>query len=82
MATTKKKIDLFNSIEGAKIREDLEAMMRDKSYKTDSSYTADGFSHPDHKMPFVQKHMNYLAKHSELNPEHYLSNLRLMLKKR
>jgi hypothetical protein len=78
--SSKKKVDLFNSEEGDAIREQLDFMAADKSYRTEASYTPNGVTHPDHTMPFVEGHLTYLNKHSDVNPTHYLANLRLMLR--
>ncbi len=55
----------------------LSDMEHDSSYKTEPSYSANIILHPDHKITFREKHMAYLKNHPQLNPEHYLSNLRL-----
>lgn len=82
MPTAKKKIDLFNSPEGLEIRAELSQMEQDNTYITESSYTADCDKYPNKRMPFIETHLTYLNKHAEVNPGHYLSNLRLMLRVR
>lgn len=59
----------------------LETMEMDKSFHTEPSFTIDVVQFPDNEMPFVTTHMTYLAKHSEVNPKHYISNLRIRLRK-
>lgn len=76
----RKKIDLYNSPEGTEIRQALEAMELDGTIRTESSYTANVAKYPDKSISFVENHLAYLTKHAELDPEHYLANLRLMLK--
>jgi len=79
-SSARKKIDMYNSEEGAAIQQSLRDMELDSSLKTEPSYTANVIAYPDMKMPFVESHLAYLTKHSEVEPAHYLSNLRLMLK--
>ena len=55
-------------------------MSANDAFKTEASYSANAIVYPDNLIPFVDKHMNYLKQHQNINPEHYLSNLRLMTK--
>lgn len=80
MPTVPKKNNILNSLEGQKIRDELALLEADPAYRTETSFTANGVDYPDHVMPFVEKHMLYLSKHAELNPQHYLANLRLKIK--
>lgn len=82
MPTVSKKSNILTSEEGQIIRAELESMQSDKRYHTKNTYTANETDFPDNVMPFVDKHMLYLSKHSELDPQHYLSNLRLKIKVR
>lgn len=59
---------------------ELQAMLEDDSFHTLSGYSIDTDTYPDHQVPFTENHMNYLKRHPQVNPSHYLSNLRLMLK--
>lgn len=77
MATTKKKEDFLTSDEGLSCRTILENMVADNAFHTAPSFTVDIGNFPDNQMSFVTTHMTYLAKHSEVNPRHYISNLRL-----
>ncbi len=81
MATTKKRIDFVTSDEGVWCRQTLEALESDKAYNTEASFTVDIETFPNNQMPFVLTHMTYLAKHAEVNPRHYISNLRLRSRK-
>lgn len=56
----------------------LRLMESDSSYKTDAGYSSNEELYPDNNIPFVEKHMHYLREHRNVNPEQYLSNLRLM----
>lgn len=62
------------------IEEQLRSIQQDKSYNTESTYSANSTLYPDNKMPFVAKHLAYLKAHSALDPEQYIANLRLMTK--
>jgi len=81
MATVKKRIDFVTSEEGLWCRSVLEAMEADKAYNTEASFTVNIEQFPGNEMPFVTTHMTYLAKHAEVNPRHYISNLRLRSRK-
>jgi len=64
------------------VRERLQAMEADPLFNTPSSYSANGELYPDHQIPFVEKHLDYLMNHPKLDSRQYLANLRLMVKKR
>ena len=78
MATYKRKVDFFDTEEGAVIIEVLRIMSTDEAYNTASSYSSNSELYPDNLIPFVQKHIDYLRTHPSTDPQHYLSNLRLM----
>lgn len=80
MATYKRKEDFFTTEVGIEIRNMLQAMNRDESYNTESGYSSNSELYPDHLIPFVEKHMDYIRNHPSTDPHHYLSNLRLMTK--
>lgn len=80
MASSTKKLDIYNSEEGRLIAEELKKMVLDNHYNTDDSYSANIVTNPDHKISFVDKHLKYLSEHRSVNPTHYLSNLKLMSK--
>lgn len=58
----------------------LQDMERDPSLITKDAYTPNVALYPDGRMPFVDIHMAYLKSHKQVDPKHYLSNLRLMIK--
>ncbi len=78
MATVKKRISFFDSIDGVEIAQMLEDMANDSTFNTGSSYSANAERYPNNLIPFVDKHMNYLNTHPGIDPLHYLANLRLM----
>jgi len=78
----KKRQNFFDSEIGVHIRDLLQAMVSDAHYNTQAAYSADAEQYPDHVIPFVDKHMNYLYMHPALEPLKYIANLRLMTRKR
>ncbi len=82
MPTYKKRADFFASEESIPILEALEAMLADDAYHTDPSYSANTVLHSDNQVSFVDKHMSYLRDHPTVDPKQYVSNLRLMMRKR
>ena len=73
-----KRPNFGDSDEGRAVRVQLQSMVADSNYLTRSSYSANTALYPDHIMPFVDRHMEYLRNHPATNPQHYLSNLRLI----
>lgn len=64
------------------IREALTEMENNVQLITESSFRANALLWPDHRISFTDNHLAYLKSHPTTNPRHYLSNLKLMLKKR
>lgn len=56
--------------------EELEAMVDNPSYRTESSYSPTS----EERVSFVDKHLRYLSQHQKLDYRQYLSNLKLMTK--
>ena len=69
-------------MEDQDIRDALKSMEIDGSLHTSSSYSANSVLWPDNQISFTEKHVAYLKAHPALKPEHYLSNLRLKIRKR
>ncbi|MEI6751015.1 MAG: hypothetical protein WCK69_00480 [Candidatus Saccharibacteria bacterium] len=63
------------------ISDALQAMESDPFLVTESAYRANTLLWPDNLISFVDCHLAYLKSHPSTNPSHYLSNLRLMLRK-
>ena len=82
MATFKTRSGFLDSQEGLAIRQKLQFMMSDKTYNTQSSYSANSLQYPDNTISFVDKHMNYLNVHPKLDARRYIANLRLMTRVR
>ena len=59
----------------------LKLMEGDPGLVTVSAYRANSELWPGNRISFIQAHLNYIKAHPAVNPRHYLSNLRLMLRK-
>ena len=80
MPTLKKRVSFYESEEGLQVKSELQAMVTNLLYFTESSYSANIIQHPDNLVNFVEKHMNYLNTHPSIDPSQYISNLRLITK--
>jgi hypothetical protein len=60
----------------------LQDMVLDPNMITKPGFRANAMLWPDNKIPFTEAHLVYLKNHPDLNPEHYLSNLRLMIRRK
>lgn len=60
----------------------LRNMEDDPVFVTNSAYRANAELWPDHRISFVNSHLGYLKTHPAVDPKHYLSNLKLILRKR
>ena len=70
-------------LEDACVREKLLQMQHDPQLVVQStSFSSDVAYYPDGQIPFVEKHIAYLLQYPKLDPDQYLANLRLKLKKR
>lgn len=59
----------------------LEDLQSDPNMRTRDAYSPSANDWPDNRLPFVEIHLAYLRSHKQVNPRHYISNLRLMIKK-
>jgi hypothetical protein len=82
MPTYKKKSSFGSDTEMAEVRLALENMVKDNLYNTAAGFSPNTALYPDNIKPFIDKHMDYLLSHKGLNPQQYISNLRLMTKAR
>lgn len=79
MATYSKTKSSFVSDEQmVQVKTTLEEMVESTTYNTQSSFSANLTRHPDNLICFVDKHMEYLASHRGIDPQHYVANLRLI----
>lgn len=60
----------------------LEEMQADPGFITISAYSPSAIDFPDNILPFVQVHLAYLRKHQQVDPAGYLSNLKIMVRRR
>lgn len=76
MSNTLSAQKFLKSTEAEEIRSVLRGMMKSREFNTTSTYspTSEG------PLSFEDKHMQYLSQHTAMNPNHYLSNLRLITK--
>lgn len=82
MSIKKRDANFANTEEGKDIRSQLLSMMKDSIYNTTATYSSKTEIYNDNLIPFVDKHMNYLTSHPNLDASLYLANLRLMTKQR
>jgi hypothetical protein len=78
----KQRKDFFASEEGISIRRKLQDMTKSTLFNTTSSYSTNTELYPDNLIPFVDKHMNYLLTHPNLESSKYFANLQLMVRVR
>lgn len=78
----KKRPNFYESDQAAGVKLALQEMQANLQHNTDSSYSADVVKYPDHQINFVDKHMQYLQAHPEVNPLQYIANLRLITRLR
>ncbi len=71
------KVDFFETADGIELKSQLVNMEASDKYKTVGSYSPKTELYEDNIIPFVQKHMNYLKTHPQLNPYQYLANLQI-----
>lgn len=72
------KTKAFDTISEPEVRQLLEEMEGDKRYNTKSRYVADTLKYPDNQITFTEKHLEHLRKFPDIDPNQYISNLRLM----
>jgi hypothetical protein len=78
MTMLKSRKNFLETDEGQEIKLKLQEMGESGLYNTRSSYTSNTELYPDNLMSFVDKHINYLVNHPELEPKTYLANVRLV----
>lgn len=64
------------------IKTALKKLEDDPAMITESTYSPLATEWPGNRLPFVEFHLTYLSRHKLTDPQHYLSNLRLMITKR
>lgn len=58
----------------------LTDMEKDIQYNTQARYIADTAKYPSNEITFAEQHLEHLRKFPDVNPYHYISNLKLMTK--
>ncbi len=76
MSNTLSAQKFLKSAEAKAIRNVLRTMMQSRECNTTATYSPSS----DGPLSFEDKHMHYLSQHTSMNPQHYLSNLRLITK--
>lgn len=71
----------INQVSEAEIIAALKSLEADAAYLTKPNYRGTSERWTDNYTSFVDYHLNYLRNHPSLNPEQYVSNLRLSLRK-
>lgn len=69
-----KTIQFLESAIATQLRQELSTMMDDPMYNTRASYSAA----LNGDIQFDDKHINYLSSHLAVDPDQYMSNLRLI----
>lgn len=77
MSLLKKRADFLGTAEAEEVKQVLRSMVQSDVYKTTPTYTTNTQAYPDNRIPFVDKHIEYLSRHPNLDIDQYLSNLRL-----
>ncbi len=80
MAQLKRRVNFYDSQEGREAARLLSGLTGDQAYNTNSTYSVQKEKYPTGLIPFVDKHMQYLESHPAVNIDHYISNLRLMIR--
>lgn len=78
----KKRPQFATSLEAKRVLHILQEIESSPVYTTTTTYSSNIDKYPDHRMPFCDKHLDYIESHPELNIDHYLANLRLTTKVR
>ena len=73
------KPDKATYIDKDQIQEVLIGMEQDDGLQTDLEYV-DNTLYSNRVVSFSEKHLIYLRNHPKINPQHYLANLRTMIK--
>ncbi|HSW85324.1 MAG TPA: hypothetical protein VLF79_01765 [Candidatus Saccharimonadales bacterium] len=78
MAMINQKRDFINSDEGKAIKQALQVLADDSSYNTRSSYHPNVVLYADNQIDFVDRHLEYLKVHPQLDAWKYIANIKLM----
>lgn len=76
----KNDVGFINKVGEEEIIAALSSMEQNPKYLTKPNYRGASERWTDNYISFVDYHINYLKIHPSLNPEQYISNLRLVLR--
>ncbi len=82
MALLKTRKSFFETNEGREVKRELQRLDASSLYNTAPSYSSNSVLYPDNRIPFVDKHMNYLINHPSLEASKYIANIKLMTRLR
>lgn len=68
----------LSSTEATYALNELSLMEDSREYVTEPTFT---MTTDTNSISFAQRHLEYLSRHTNVNPLHYISNLKLMTKK-
>jgi hypothetical protein len=77
-----RKNDFFDTPEGKEIEAILRNIAESDDFSTSSSYNPNGELYMNNSMTFVEKHMAYIRSHPKVNPNQYVSNLKISSRKK
>ncbi|MEO8862813.1 MAG: hypothetical protein ABI354_00620 [Candidatus Saccharimonadales bacterium] len=80
MTTRSARVEVAEKIQAAGVIAALERMEQNEKMLTKDGYSSNSELHPDNTVSFVDKHIAYLMNHPKVDPDHYMANLRIMLK--
>lgn len=72
----------INNVSENEIVAALKTLKRNSLYRTEPAYRGNAEKWPNNQISFVDFHIGYLKMHPTLDPNHYIANLRLMLRKK
>lgn len=82
MSPAKRRDIFLESDEGKVIRRTLREMAVNSSYNTASTYTPNTLKYPTNIISFVDRHIDYLSTHPNLEASKYIANIKLMTRVR
>ncbi len=79
--TSTRQEGYINNVDEIEIVNELKALQTSKLYLTEPIYRGNAEKWPGNQISFIDFHLAYLKFHPSLNPRHYISNLKLTLRK-
>lgn len=73
---------MLTTLNEQEVTEKLKLLEADPSMQTNDTYSPAAGEFNGSRMPFVDRHLLYLRKHKNVDPDQYISNLAMMIKKR